>query len=77
MGVETLLNPIDYSCVLKSYKIPTTSSYEQIHDRLKQLRFIIYAGQGGLEKQIFRIANMGDIQDNDIQLLIQGLESII
>jgi 2-aminoethylphosphonate-pyruvate transaminase len=77
MGVETLLDNSIYSCVLKSYKLPPHCSYQHIHARLKQLKFIIYAGQGGLENQIFRIANMGDIQDKDIQLLIQGLGSII
>ncbi|MBD2568156.1 2-aminoethylphosphonate aminotransferase [Anabaena lutea] len=76
MGIETLLNPVNYSCVLKSYKLSLSYSYEQIHDYLKQSGFIIYAGQGGLEKTIFRIANMGNIQEDDIVNLIQCFKEI-
>lgn len=77
LGIETLLNPTDYSCILTSYKLPSGYSYKQIHDFLKTEKFVIYAGQGGLEKSIFRISNMGDIQEDDILNLIRCFEKVI
>lgn len=76
-GINTFLEAASYSCVLKSYKLPLGLSYKQIHAPLKQSKFIIYAGQGGLDKKIFRIANMGDIQDIDIDNLIHCFEKVI
>ena len=77
LGIETLLEPQVYSCVLKSYKLPTGYTYQQIHDHLKQSGFVIYAGQGGLENSIFRIANMGDIQESEIQYLLGCFEKLL
>ncbi|QIR39094.1 2-aminoethylphosphonate aminotransferase [Tolypothrix sp. PCC 7910] len=74
IGIETFLEPLSYSCVLKSYKLPLGYSYEYIHDYLKKSKFIIYAGQGGLEKKTFRIANMGNINNDDIEYLCLLLE---
>jgi 2-aminoethylphosphonate-pyruvate transaminase len=70
-GIDTLLNPLDYSCILKSYKLPINCSYEDIHSHLKRSGFIIYAGQAGLKQKIFRIANMGDIQERDLLNLLE------
>lgn len=70
LGINTLLPKEDYSCVLISYELPSGYSYEQIHDHLKEAGFVIYAGQGGLKNSIFRIANMGDIRDEDLQNLL-------
>ncbi|MBD2336337.1 2-aminoethylphosphonate--pyruvate transaminase [Calothrix sp. FACHB-156] len=76
LGIRTLLNHADYSCVLKSYKLPHDYSYYDVHEHLKKHKFIIYAGQGGLEKTIFRIANMGNIYHSEIQELIQCFEKL-
>jgi 2-aminoethylphosphonate-pyruvate transaminase len=76
LGVETFLPRKDYSCVLTSFKLPKTHSYEQVYGALKKNGFIIYAGQGGLKNQIFRIANMGDIQISDIERLLRCLFNI-
>lgn len=71
LGIKTLLPQEDYSCVLTSFELPPGYSYEKIHDSLKEAGFVIYAGQGGLRNSIFRIANMGDIQDDDWQHLLK------
>ena len=70
LGIKPLLDVQDYSCVLTSFKLPSGYSYEQIHDRLKESGFVIYAGQGGFKNEIFRIANMGDIQPSDLDRLL-------
>jgi 2-aminoethylphosphonate-pyruvate transaminase len=76
LGVKTLLEEQDYSCVLTSFMLPVGYSYERIHDSLKNSGFIIYAGQGGLKKDIFRIANMGDIQLDDTERLLDCLQNL-
>jgi len=77
LGMPTFLNEQDYSCVLASFKLPSGYSYEQIHDTLKTSGFIIYAGQGGLKKAIFRIANMGDIQLDDVEKLLNCFRNLL
>jgi 2-aminoethylphosphonate-pyruvate transaminase len=72
-GVTTLLQPEEYSSVLWSYRLPAERSYAGLHAALKAEGFIIYAGQGDLGRQIFRIAHMGDIRADDLQRLCLAL----
>ncbi|WP_424103437.1 2-aminoethylphosphonate aminotransferase [Moorena producens] len=76
LEIKPLLDVEDYSCVLTSFKLPPGYSYEQIHDTLKESGFVIYAGQGGLKNQIFRIANMGDIQPSDLDRLLDCFHAL-
>lgn len=72
-GVTTLLPPDEYSSVLWSYRLPPGMNYPALHDALKPDGFVIYAGQGGLGSEIFRIAQMGDISDDDLARLEASL----
>jgi 2-aminoethylphosphonate-pyruvate transaminase len=74
-GVDAILPEQDSSCVLRSYRLPGGSSYEQVHDALKQHGFVIYAGQGSLETEMFRISTMGDISNYDMNRLLAALEA--
>jgi 2-aminoethylphosphonate-pyruvate transaminase len=74
--VETLLDPVVSSCVLRSYRLPADRSYEEIHDGLKQRGFVIYAGQGSLATELFRISTMGDISDYDMERLLAALAAV-
>jgi len=75
-GVSTLLPKHEYSSVLWTWLLPEGVSYQQLHDRLKDEGFVIYAGQGNLAKSVFRIAHMGDI-DDDIGRLCDLLEKAL
>ncbi|MEN8216972.1 MAG: 2-aminoethylphosphonate aminotransferase [Pseudomonadota bacterium] len=70
LGIETFLDEQDYSVVLTSFNLPSNTTYKQLHQFLKKNGFVIYAGQGGLKSSIFRIANMGNIQSDDIERLL-------
>jgi 2-aminoethylphosphonate-pyruvate transaminase len=76
-GVGTLLRPDEYSSVLWSYRLPAGYSYQSLHDALKAEGYIIYAGQGDLGAEIFRIAHMGDIRAADLQRLCATLSRIL
>lgn len=68
-GVATLLDPAEYSSVLWSYRLPAWQSYSGLHDALKSQGYVIYAGQGALAREIFRVAFMGDIRPAELERL--------
>ena len=77
LGVEQWLPADESSCVLRSYYLPAGMTYTELHDGLKQHGFIIYAGQGELASQLFRVSTMGEISDYDMARLEQALQSVI
>ncbi len=76
LGVEPWLPADQSSCVLSSYHLPAGLTYTDVHDGLKQQGFIIYAGQGDLAAQMFRISTMGEISDYDMARLEQALSLV-
>jgi len=77
LGVHEWIAAEDSSCVLRSYHLPATLTYTELHDGLKQQGFIIYAGQGELAAKLFRISTMGEISDYDMARLEQALQIVI
>lgn len=77
LSVKPWLSAQASSCVLRSYHLPDGMPYKALHDGLKQHGFIIYAGQGKLTEQLFRISTMGDISDYDLARLQQALQGVI
>ena len=76
LGVKPWLPADQNSCVLNSYHLPAGLTYTDVHDGLKQQGFIIYAGQGDLAEQMFRISTMGEISDYDMARLEQALSLV-
>jgi 2-aminoethylphosphonate-pyruvate transaminase len=77
LGVEQWLPAEVSSCVLRSYHLPAGMTYNELHDGLKQQGFVIYAGQGDLAAQLFRISTMGEISDYDMARLVNALQTVI
>lgn len=77
IDIQLLFNEPEFSCVLTSFQQPCHIHYEQLHTALKQMGFIIYAGQGQLNQSIFRVANMGNIQSKDIQRFLNCCMTIL
>ena len=77
LGIRPLLSREDGSCVLSAFHLPPGLGYAELHDRLKAAGFIIYAGQGGFAKSLFRIACMGEIKSADITRLIAEVGNIL
>ncbi|QRQ88579.1 2-aminoethylphosphonate aminotransferase [Cupriavidus oxalaticus] len=76
-GIASALPADQSSVVLRAYRLPASLSYTQLHDGLKALGFVIYAGQGQLSDELFRISTMGHIQAHDIERLLQGFAALI
>lgn len=76
LGIEQWLPASESSCVLRSYHLPAGLNYNALHDGLKQQGFVIYAGQGKLSGQLFRISTMGEISDYDMARLENALRTV-
>ncbi|MGI9344430.1 MAG: aminotransferase class V-fold PLP-dependent enzyme [Gammaproteobacteria bacterium] len=75
--VGMLLHEEESSSVLRSYLLPQGKTYDELHDALKTAGFVIYAGQGQLAPDIFRLAYMGDITAADVDGLCVALRTAL
>ncbi len=73
LGLQTLLEPHLLSNTITALRLPEGVKYEPLHDFLKKEGFVIYAGQGHLKTQAFRVANMGMLTKKDLERFIQVL----
>ncbi|WP_454056297.1 2-aminoethylphosphonate aminotransferase [Cupriavidus sp. Marseille-Q8015] len=77
LGIEPLWPASQSSVVLRAYRLPAGVGYEQLHDGLKARGFVIYAGQGGLSAELFRISTMGALTAADMERLLQGFRELV
>ncbi|HEJ2441035.1 TPA: 2-aminoethylphosphonate aminotransferase [Burkholderia multivorans] len=75
-GMPLVLPESASSVVLRAYRLPQGVAYEALHDGLKARGFVIYAGQGGLSKELFRISTMGAIEAADVERLLDGFSEL-
>jgi 2-aminoethylphosphonate-pyruvate transaminase len=74
-GVEPLLNlKAPSSSVLTAYQVPPGYAYASLHDFLKAAGFVIYAGQGKFNQEIFRIAVMGALDSTEVERLLSAFQ---
>jgi 2-aminoethylphosphonate-pyruvate transaminase len=77
LGFELYLDPRYLSNTITTLKLPAGVSYDELHDALKADGFVIYAGQGKLAAEIFRIANMGNVPMSAYRDLIASLKKFL
>lgn len=77
LGLELYLEEGPYSRTITTYKLPPGWSYERLHDALKARGFVIYAGQGALRSEAFRVCNMGVLSDADYQRFLAALGEVL
>lgn len=61
LGLALLLPTEFLSNTITCARLPDGVDYEQIHTRLREDGYVIYAGQGNLKTEAFRVCNMGQI----------------
>ena len=59
LGLEPIVAPASRSRTVRAVPLPGGVSYEPLHDALKRDGYVIYAGQGRLAPEIFRVCCMG------------------
>jgi len=62
IGLEPIVAPHERSRTVRSVPLPAGVDYAALHDRLKREGFVIYAGQGALADEIFRVCCMGALE---------------
>jgi 2-aminoethylphosphonate-pyruvate transaminase len=73
LGLELLLPEAVRSNTITTLALPAGVTYPALHDALKGKGYVIYAGQGGLEKTVFRVANMGALGEADFTGFLAAL----
>lgn len=77
LNIKAYFDKEECSCVLNAFHLPDGIIYEELHDKLKAADFVIYAGQGGFEKSLFRISCMGDIKESDMERFVDEMRTIV
>jgi 2-aminoethylphosphonate-pyruvate transaminase len=77
LGINAAIPPEDSSVVLRAYTLPAGIAYPRLHDALKADGFVIYAGQGNLSKNLFRISTMGELAEADIDRLLHSFARLL
>jgi 2-aminoethylphosphonate-pyruvate transaminase len=77
LGIDSALPADESSVVLRAYRLPAGVTYEKLHDALKAKGYVIYAGQGGLSKELFRISTMGALDAADMERLIASVAELV
>jgi 2-aminoethylphosphonate-pyruvate transaminase len=62
LGLEPIVAPEHRSRTVRSVPIPPGIEYATLHDELKRRGYVIYAGQGRLASEIFRVCCMGTLE---------------
>ncbi|QQR91168.1 MAG: alanine--glyoxylate aminotransferase family protein [Myxococcales bacterium] len=61
LGLQFYIDENLLSNSITTYHLPKGFNYAKLHDALKEQGFVIYAGQGKLGSEVFRIANIGHV----------------
>jgi 2-aminoethylphosphonate-pyruvate transaminase len=62
LGLEPIVAPEHRSRTVRSVPLPAGVRYAPLHDELKRHGYVIYAGQGPLAKEIFRVCCLGMLE---------------
>jgi 2-aminoethylphosphonate-pyruvate transaminase len=77
LGLEQLVRPGARSHSIRSVRLPEGVSFAALHDVLRASGFVVYAGQGTLAREIFRIACMGELDLADLERFAAALEGAL
>lgn len=73
LGLSLLLPPGLRSSTITTVRLPERWTYERLHDVLRARNFVIYAGQGDLRRQAWRVATMGTLDAADVDAFLAAL----
>ena len=77
LGLKMLLAPEHMCNTLTAIYLPEGLTYEELHGRLKESGFVIYAAQDALSRKVFRLANMGQITAADMGRFLAAMEAAL
>lgn len=74
LGLKLLLPPELRSNSITTLSLPAGLTYQELHDRVRADGFVIYEGQGQLSREVFRVANMGALAEDDFTRFLASLQ---
>ncbi len=77
LELDLLLPTAFLSNTITCAKLPAGVPYEQIHERMREEGYVLYAGPGDLRKTAFRVSNMGRISTEALGRFGPALERSI
>lgn len=77
LGLKILVEEQYRSNSVTMVYLPAGVTYEALHDELKQRGYVIYAGQGQLSAEFFRVCNMGELSPATLERFLVDLEESI
>ena len=77
LGVKAVLPTERQSNSISAFYVPEGMTYQDLHDRLKERGYVIYAGQGHLNEKIFRVANMGSLAQADFEGFLSAFKEVV
>ncbi len=76
-GLRFVLPPELRSNSITALGLPAGLGYRELHDGLKERGFVVYEGQGRLQRDIFRVANMGHLTTTDFERFLVALDAVL
>ncbi len=64
------------SSVLTTVMVPSYINADQLKQKLKERRIVIYNGKGPLEGKVFQVANIGEVTKPDLLYFLHTIEKI-
>ncbi len=76
-GLKMLVPEPWRSNCLTTFALPPRLSYDQLHRGLKERGYVIYAGQGDLQSQAFRVSTMGTVTRTELAGFVAALDQVL
>jgi 2-aminoethylphosphonate-pyruvate transaminase len=77
LELEPLLEPALRSSSIRSVRLPEGITFDDLHDPLRAHGFVVYAGQGRLASEVFRISCMGALEPPVLLALESRLAEVL
>ncbi len=74
LGLEQLVAPEHRSRSVRSVRLPAGVAFADLHDEVKREGYVIYAGQGSLAREIFRVCCLGALEPEALEGFGAALE---
>jgi len=72
LGFEILVPDGARSNILTTFRLPTGTSYDGLHDAMKRRGYVIYAGQGDIRTYAFGVSTMGTLTPLDLKAVVDA-----
>ncbi|MBB5802945.1 2-aminoethylphosphonate-pyruvate transaminase [Saccharothrix ecbatanensis] len=77
LGLELPIAPPHRSNSVTTARLPEGVSYQRLHDALKERGFVVYAAQGALSSEFFRVSNMGHLSLETLERFVSELADVL